>query len=302
LFIKKEFILKNISRNSKILSISHNDLDGTVAQIILGQVFNNTTYMNTSFYKIDSVLESIEYDNYDFIILTDIHPDRKENLYLSDKIILLDHHESAIDYNNPSKMHYVISGKCAAHLTKNFIEKYFNIKLEYLDDITRLTDIYDMWRKENKDFNYAKKLNDLMFYKYRPKKFRELFFDGKTYFTEEENNWLKERDKEFEKLYENLNVYELENLNGCVTESKEFINEICDKLMDEEKYKIVFVRNPWHGRVSIRSKYEKLDTGGLLKKLGFGGGHRESSGFFASDINDFQEKIIKLEKVFVDHI
>jgi len=286
--------LKNIPRDSTVRSISHCDLDGAVCQIILGHIFKNITYLSTSFYKIDDVIESVDYDKYDFVFVTDINPENRELLNLSEKIILIDHHESSIEANNPSKMHYVMPGKCAAYRTKVFVEKYFNVKLEHLDELVRLTNDYDEWELK---YPESKRLNDLMFYKYRPAKFRNLFFDGRTTFTEEEEEWLEMRDKEFARLYESLTVFDFEKINGCIVQSKEFINEICDKLMKEESYTIVFCRNPYHGRVSIRHNIEGLDMGTILKEKGWGGGHCQSAGLFADDIDDFEMKCKALEEL-----
>lgn len=291
--------MKNILRSSKILSVSHNDLDAVVSQIVLGHVFQNISYLNTSFYKIDSILESIEYEKYDFVFLTDINPTDTSLIDLSDNIILLDHHESAIELNNPSKMHFVISGKCAAHLTKKFVEKYYGIRLEHLDNLVRLTNDYDLWELK---YPESKLLNDLMFYLYKPKKFREIFFDGRTTFNEDELRWLETRAIEFERRYQSLTAFDCEKINGCVVQSEEFINEICDKLMKEEGYNIVFCRNPVHGRVSIRHKIKGLNMGEILKNLSFGGGHAESAGLFCENINQFQERIIILENIIVDFI
>jgi len=288
--------LKQIPRDSKVLSISHNDLDGAASQIVLGHIFEDITYLNTSFYKIDSVLESVDYDKYDFVFVTDINPERKENLDLSEKIILIDHHGSAIDAHNPSKMHFVMPGKCAALRTKTFVEKYYGVTLDHLDDLIRLTNDYDMW--ELKDPK-SKQLNDVMFYLYRPKKFRDQFFDGRTTFTEKETEWLEERERTFARLYDELTIFEFDKINGVAAESKEFINEICDKLMKEEGYNIVFIRNPWHGRVSIRHNLpeEELDMGTILKEKGWGGGHCQSCGMFCDDMDDYQMKIEALEEL-----
>jgi len=288
--------MKQIPRDSKVLSISHNDFDGVTSQIVLGHIFEDITYLNTSFYKIDSVLESVEYDRYDFVFVTDINPENKERLNLSEKIILIDHHGSAIDANDPSKMHFVMPGKCAAVRTKAFVEKYYGVTLDHLDDLVRLCNDYDMW--ELKDPK-SKQLNDVMFYLYRPKKFRDQFFDGRTTFTEKEQDWLEEREKEFARLYESLTVFDFEKINGCIVQSKEFINEICDKLMKEESYNIVFCRNPYHGRVSIRHNLppEELDVGTILKEKGWGGGHCQSAGMFCDDIDDFQKKCAALEEL-----
>lgn len=285
--------MKNIPRDSKILNIVHCDLDGSVSALILSHVFENIKILDTSFYKIDSILESVDFNKYDFVFLTDISPSIKENLYLSDNIILLDHHESAKEYNNPNKMHYVVSGKCAAYLTKKFVEKYYGLNLQHLDDIVRLTNDYDLWELK---YPESKRLNDVMFYLYRPKKFREKFFDGRTTFTEKENIWLEERDKEFEKLYDSLDLFEFDKINGCIVESKEFINEICDRLMKREGYDIVFCRNPYHGRVSIRHRIEGLNIGEILKIHNWGGGHFQSAGMFCDDILDFKNKVNILEE------
>jgi len=291
--------LKNIPRESKVLSVSHNDWDGCYSQIILGNVYSDIQYLNVSFYKIDSIMESIEYHKYDFVFLTDINPTNIKLLDLSDNIILLDHHESAIESNNPSKMHYVIPGQCAAKLTLRFVEKYYKIKLPYLYDHCEMVNDYDLWILKNPE---SKKLNDLMFYHYRPRKFRELFFDGRTTFNDEEKEWLEMREKEFERRYKALTVFDCDKINGCVVQSDEFINEICDKLMKEEGYEIIFCRNPVHGRVSIRHKIEGLNVGEILKNLGFGGGHRDSAGLFCESINQFQERLEILENVIVSFI
>jgi oligoribonuclease NrnB/cAMP/cGMP phosphodiesterase (DHH superfamily) len=285
--------MKYISQDHRILSIAHNDWDGAFSQIVLGNVFKNIKFIDTSFYKIDSILESLDYSEYDYVFLTDIHPDSQNNLYLSEKIILIDHHESAIEYNDPSKMHYVIPGKCGSLLTLNFVEKYFKIELTHLHEHCTLVNDYDMWILDDPR---SKKLNDLMFFKYRPKKFRELFFDGRVDFTEEENLWLEQRKKKFEDLYDSLEVFEFEKLPGCIVQTREFINEICQKLMEEENYNIIFVRNPSTNRVSVRHNLDNLHAGNILKAHGWGGGHAQSAGFFTNDFFDFQEKVKILEK------
>lgn len=286
--------MKIISKNAKIISISHNDLDGAVSQIVLAHVYDDITFINTSFYKIDDILESLEYDKYDYVFLTDIHPDDQTKLYLSDKIILLDHHGSAEHYTDPSKHHYVISGMCAAKLTLKFVEKMYGISLDHLHDLVEITNDYDMWILKD---SRSKPMNDIMFYKYRPKLFREEFFDGRTIFTAEEKRWLEMREKKFKKIYDNLEIFEFDKINGCIVQEKEFINEICHKLMDEEGYKLVVIRNPSNGRISVRHCIEGLDAGAILKEQGWGGGHAVSAGFWASDLKEFKEKVTKFENI-----
>jgi hypothetical protein len=209
---------------------------------------------------------------------------------------MLDHHESALEYNDPSKLHFIISGICGALLTKRFVEKMYNIKLDHLNEMVKLTNDYDMWILKDQK---SKELNDIMFYKYRPVKFRELFFDGRTEFTQEEKDWLKKREVQFENLYNGLDVFEFEKINGCIVQSKEFINEICHDLMEKEEYDIVVVRNPSNNRISFRTKKDNINLGLILKEFGNGGGHAKSAGAWIEPkdfyifIKEFENKILK---------
>lgn len=293
--------MKKIPVDAKILSISHNDLDGSVCQIILGHVYTNIKFVHCSFYKIDDILVSLDFDNYDYVFLTDIHPEKQENLYLSDKIILIDHHKSAQNYNNPNKGHFVYGDKnvCASVLTKMFVEKMYDIKLHELDALVYLTNDYDMWNLKN---GKSKLLNDVMFYLYKPVKFKELFFNGRTRFTQYEIEWLRKRKDLFKKIYNDLSVYEFDKINGCISQSNEFINEICHKLMEEEKYDMVVIRNPNNGRVSIRHNIPNLDAGKILKEQGWGGGHEKAAGMWSLDHNDFKTKMKKFENIVYNFI
>ena len=289
--------MKQIPLDSKILSVSHNDLDGAVSQIVLGNVYKNITYINQSFYKIDSCLESINYDQYDYVILTDIAPSTDKLLDISDKIVLLDHHGSASTYANGKKNRFVVEGICGAKLTKRFVEKMYDIKLTHLDDLVFLTNDYDLWIHED---SRSKQINDLMFYKYRPRKFREGFMDGRTTFTDEEKEYLEERRLKFEEIYQALNVFEFDKIKGCIVQEREFINEIAERLMDEEDYRFIVIRNPSHGRVSIRHNLDDVDVGEILKELQWGGGHAQSAGMFSDSTKEFKERINIIEQKVYD--
>lgn len=284
--------MKQISRNSTILSISHNDLDGCVCQIILSHVFSDIKCINTSFYKIDQVLQGLNYDAYDYVFVTDIHPDDERNLYLSDKIILLDHHKTAMNAHSPADKKFVAENMCAAKLVYRFMTKmYPEIDLTFLNNLVYLANDYDLYTLNNPK---SKLLNDVMFYKYHPVKFRREFMSGRTRFTEDEILWLRERRKEFWRRWEALQVYEMDGAPICVVEANFFLNEIAHKLMEEEGYEVVFVRNPITERASIRSKIEGLDVGRVLKERGWGGGHEKSAGMFTKNKNDFQTKTTAL--------
>lgn len=283
----------NIPIDSRILSISHLDQDGVVCQIILGQVFKNIKYLNVSFYKIDQVLNGVDFSQYDYVFVTDLHPEDKNVLNISDKIILIDHHQSAIEMHDPDNFHYVVTKCCASVSVMRFIERLYNVKLDHLDQLVHLTNDYDLYTLNN---GKSRLFYDLMFNYYKAHKFRSEFFNGRTRFSSKELAWLKMRRDEFNNIYNNLDVMEFDKVSGCIVEASDFMNEIADKLMKEEDYSFVIIRNSNTQRVSIRHSIEGFDAGSYLKEKEWGGGHPNAAGFFTENVDDFENKVKILEK------
>jgi len=285
-----------IPRDAKILSISHYDLDGCGCQIVLANAFDNVTFINSSFYNIDEKIETLNYDKYDYVIITDIHPENKNLLYLSDKIILIDHHPSDM-HDAKNNLHVIQKGVCATTLTKHYVEKMTGEKLSHLDEFVRLVNDYDMWHLTDPR---SKQLNDLMFHKYHAMKFRQQFMDGRVEFTDLEKEYLVDYDKQFEETYENLDVFDFDSINACIVSSFHFVNEISHRLLTEEKYNMVVVRNPKTERASVRISLEGLDIGAVLEELGYGGGHAEAAGMFCESLQDLQTRVGNLEQKLYD--
>lgn len=290
-------IKPNLKTTDKILSLSHNDPDGMGCQIALNHIFKNIHFNNVSFYKIDNVLKNVNYNDFDWVFLTDLHPTDESILDISPKIIMIDHHKSAQGMHNPSKFRYVIQGKCGAILTKNFLESIFNVKLSKLNSLFYLINDYDMYTLKNPK---SKLLYDLMYNYHKPISARENFYSGRTRFLPKEITWLKERREEFNKNFEELTVYNIESIDGCVITQTEHMNEIATRLMNM-KYKIVFVRNPTTERVSIRHKIDWFNCGEFLSERNWGGGHDKAAGFFAENDDDFLNKVSQIESYILNH-
>lgn len=288
-----------IPENSKILSISHNDLDGVGCQIVLGQVYKNITYVNSSFYKLEETLVYVNYDEYDYVFVTDMHPETVECLNMSDKIILIDHHES--EYHDPSKKRFVVSDKkkCATVLVKHFIERMYDIKLTQLDDLVKYINDYDLWELK---YRRSKMINDLMFYKYRADGFRKEFFNGRIDFTDEEKRFLIEQHNRFLKVYDELEVFPLEKINGCVVYEYDFVNEISEQLKQDYGFNLIISKRPDGGRVSLRNDNPDVNLNVVLEHFGYGGGHKDAGGMFVKTQNEFNEKITKIENYIYNNI
>jgi len=271
--------MRKISINDRVLSLHHIDTDGVVSSIILGQVFKNIYHISTSFGKIDNYLLNTNYDKFDHVFVTDLYPENRNLINISDKIILIDHHETQVEVHNPKLMRFVDVTRCASATVKPFIESYFKVNLSYLNDLVRLTNDYDMWQLKYDD---SKNLNELFWY-YKPDGFRNRFFNGDVRFTQVEIDYLNSRKIEYNNTYEKIDGIDFDSINGCLVFGvNSFVNEICHDLLEKDGYHIVFLKIGNTNRISVRHKIDGLHIGNVLLKLGLGGGHTNAAGMLCS--------------------
>lgn len=181
--------MKNPFENKLVINFHHADFDGAISgSCVVAALGENVVSKAYSIAKVGpAVIEII--DDADIVLLTDISVYR-ENLeklvpYMKkDKLIIYDHH-----LNEHSKETFSHFGKntssvldaeiCGSTLTWCKMSEYYpnNQLLKDLEQAVYLSDVYDMWRIENPDFEYAATLNDLLDYKigYNPDSFRERF-------------------------------------------------------------------------------------------------------------------------------
>lgn len=295
--------MRTIKKTDKVLSISHLDGDGVASQIVLGNVFPNITYVLSQFVKFDILLADCDFSSYDHVILTDIYPTNPKLIDISDKIILIDHHDTALPFHNPSKMRFVDQDQCAAALTKLIMEKYFKVSLSHLDKFIYLINDYDLWIHKDpfsKDFN-------LLYEMYRlhnrdMSKYRERFMKGNVLLTDEEVDYIKSQHAEYNRIYNNVELVEFNHINGAlVVNVEKFVNEICQDLMKNNGYNIVFIRNSKTGHINVRQNIPIINIGEILSKFDVGGGHRFAAGMRAMEADEFLKTVLELEKYLYTH-
>jgi oligoribonuclease NrnB/cAMP/cGMP phosphodiesterase (DHH superfamily) len=286
--------MRKITRDQRILNISHMDFDGVVSQILLGNIFPNIYYITTSFGKVDGHIKNVDYSKWDHVFLTDIYPDDRNLLNISDKIILIDHHDTTGNVSNMSKMHFVDKSKCAAATVKPWLETYFNVRMPYLNDLVRLTNDYDMWQLQ---YPESKMIAELFWY-YKPDGFRNRFFSGNVTLNSQELAYISLKAEEYKKVYQNLDGVDFETINGCLIFGvNDFVNDICHDLMNKDGYKIVFMMTKAN-RISIRHNIQGLHIGNMLMKHGVGGGHEHAAGMLCS--MDTKEMTFQVNKITND--
>lgn len=290
--------LLKINEISKVLNISHADFDGSSSSIVLSNFFKNIICKQATFSNIDDILKEIKYEDFDLVLVTDCFPKDPEVLNISDKIIVLDHHPKSVELCNMKNI-IALPDNCGAVLTRNWVEAVFDIDLSHLNELLKYTNDYDLWIH-----NYPKsKMIENLFWKYEFDKFIKRFINGNTRFTKDEITYLKNKRNDFRKTYDNLEVFELETINGCFCFVKEFINDIAEKLLRDDGYEIAIVQNVNNNHTSIRTKDENVHIGNILQELDLGGGHRNAGGLrkYSKDIQ-LKNDIEKLEKYLFDNV
>ena len=184
--------MKNPFKSKFIVNFHHADFDGAISGSCAKAVFgNDAIYKAFAIGKVTpEVLRVI--DDVDLLLLTDLSIDRdyldKMIPYMkNDKLIIYDHHinkhsEEIFSHFDGNSSSVLDPDVCGATLTWYKLSEYYpnNQKLKDLEQIVYLSDVYDMWRLDNPDFEYAAKINDLLDYRigYNPDQFRERFLEN----------------------------------------------------------------------------------------------------------------------------
>lgn len=281
-----------LNRNAKILNISHLDLDGTAASIVVANVFNNVQYRYFRYDEVDNFLKTTDLSHFDVVLLTDISPNDSLLLEEIPNSFLLDHHDSALCQHNPEHNRIVKSGKSAALLCKDFFESLYGIDLSYLNDFCRIVNDYDMWINSDK-MGWC--LNELHF-KYWSDVFRVRFMSGQISLSDDEKSFIKERRNKYTQIMDNLQIYELETIKGSFILASEFVNDLCSDLLKNDN-EIVICLNPRNKNCSIRINDSDIHIGNILKELDFGGGHKQAGGIREPDPIKFKTKLDILENL-----
>ena len=285
---------KKLTRRTQVLQLTHAYCaDGTGCAVVLENCPITLTTMPVKYDEIDNVLQETDFDAYDVVLITDISPKKKSSLDLSDKIILLDHHETALKYNNPEKLKFVTQNFCGTVLVTDFAEKVWDIDLSHLYEFMELTNDYDMWYKDD---DRSSEMNMLYYHMWHDK-YLKRFIDGDVKFTADEKKFIRNRKKEIKEHFEKLDVIEVGMNDGCFISTQMFVNEMCNGLMEEEGYKLVFSYNAKNGNCSIRNDYDEVNIGEILESLDLGGGHSGAGGMTERDTDILKKNITKVVEV-----
>jgi oligoribonuclease NrnB/cAMP/cGMP phosphodiesterase (DHH superfamily) len=273
-----------LNKNSKVCVITHYDMDGQGAAIVISNIFNDVNIISATFTNIDSIISKNIFDIYDVVFMTDVYPKNQDLLDIIPNLILLDHH-CTNKAHDPLKHRFVVSDVCGTMLTKNYCESVFKVDLSHLNNLVYLINDYDLWIHKNKK---SKMLNQL-YTKYKALKFRQRFINGDTRFSKTELSYIREQINVFNDQYDNLEVFDLDKINACffTLTNFSFINDLCEKLLKDEHYHVVFCQNINNGNISVRTNRSDINLGETFTEIGLGGGHQMAAGIRVID-NTFE--------------
>ena len=297
---------------------THTDLDGVSCEILGKIAFGeDIDVVRCNYGDIDTKVEEFinGAEEYDKLFITDISVKKELANALnnvSDKVILLDHHKTALWLNEyPYALVQVedesVGKMCGAYLFYEYLKK--NHKefddtpaLKLFIDYVRM---YDTWEwKEKYDNIIPKRLNDLM-YMDGPNEFidKMVYRLGNNLFIFDDTDLMK---LQIEQTYINsyiaqknetlmVNDYLFPGYTVGITFADKYISELGNKLCElHPELDFVVLINMSTLTVSYRTVKDNLDLSDIAKGFG-GGGHPKASGsrFDASIVNDMLNNIFK---------
>ena len=297
---------------------THTDLDGVSCEILGKIAFEeDIDVVRCNYGDIDAKVEEFinGAEEYDKLFITDISVNKEiadKLLSISDKVILLDHHKTALWLNEyPYALVQVedesIGKMCGAYLFYEYLKK--NHKefddtpaLKLFIDYVRM---YDTWEwKEKYDNIIPKRLNDLMYID-GPNEFidKMVYRLGNNLFIFDDTDLMK---LQIEQTYINSYIAQknetlminddlFPGYTVGITFADKYISELGNKLCElHPELDFVVLINMSTLAVSYRTVKDDLDLSDIAKGFG-GGGHPKASGsrFDTSIVNDMLNNIFK---------
>ena len=273
----------------RILNVTHYDMDGCGASIVLKNFYEQVIVVPVTYNTEWKLLDEIaQYDGkFDAIICTDFYPSQTINdLRKMSTTLVLDHHESVVDKNNDTDIiiNTLYSGTKLAY---KFISKFKDVS--YLEKLVDIIDDYDMFRLKLPASVYFNNL----FWEMGHKWFTRRFITGNTTMYPEEKRYFVDAKKEFDNMYETLEIVDLAH-NGVYFESDRFHYE-CIEALKKDGYKWFAIKNK--SNLSVRC--DDIDLTEIAKKIGKGGGHVHAIGIPMTKTDNPIELVKRIE-LFID--
>jgi len=265
-------------KENVVLNLTHADLDGAVAGIVVKNVFPNAITVKTNYSgsgDYNTACDAITGLSYEAIIFTDFCPD--DNMVqlihsVNKPYLVIDHHQTAKVRDDDELGLYLVNTKvCGALLTLYNFSKFAN--LDHLKTLCEVTNDHDLWLR--KMVPLSDNLNTLL-YEYGYSEFIDKFMNGLEGYNlpKESAEILANHDKEVDEHMFRCNQHKLP-YNGYYIETDRFNSDIVLRLLEHYDWLVlagVEECSPGLTKLSFRTRRKDVNIGKFLKELGRGGG------------------------------
>lgn len=299
-----------IQSTDKVLLISDYDLDGIVGGCIIKIYFPQVVWYHTRKKNlINELIDSGEIYDYDYMFMLDLSPDTITdletliNIFGIDKLFIIDHHKSFIELLNKHNMQdsFNVSINYSSALNIALLTDDDRI---YKSNIVKLTDIYDMWRKDNITFEEAKILNKkLMFLGIESFIIRTISLlkgDIKDLLlTDEERNRFLLLNKEVNQYIKHKIDIAYIKKDEAITFAERYKSEIGNGILDKYKdVRIAMVVDIANNTISVRAKQNSsaLDKLKDISCINYGG-HELAAGAYVDYKSMIYDLLFKSKEI-----
>ncbi len=281
--------------------LSHNDLDGVGCGILAKLAFGNDVHVR---YNSISSLERevskfLEKDDKDtFLIITDLSVNEENEKKLNEhyeavgKVQLIDHHKTALHFNNYHWGHVVVENEdgkltSATSLLYDYLVEAGHLeKKESIAEFVELVRQYDTWEWEKNDNQQAHQLNALFFLvsieEFEEKMLERLQSSDHFDFDEFEKRILAMEDNKIERYIRRkkreLVQLEVDKKFAGIVYAESYHSELGNELGKEYSHlDYIVILNMGSKKISFRTIHDDVDVSEGASEYG-GGGHAKASG------------------------
>jgi oligoribonuclease NrnB/cAMP/cGMP phosphodiesterase (DHH superfamily) len=264
---------------TRVLNITHDDLDGAVAGIVVRNVYTACITVRTNYsgqvYR-DAIDAIAKPETYDAIIFSDFSPD--DNMIdavhaVRKPYLVIDHHQTAIVRpDDPYGEYFVKEGRCGALLCYDYFKDMAD--LEKLYQLCVVTNDHDLWLR--KMIPISDDLNTLL-YEYGYEEFMTKFMNGLELdgsLPEDARAILANHEHEVDEYIAQCVQHELP-YNGHYIECDRFNSDINMRMTPQYDWLVMAGTegvDPGMTKLSFRTRRKDINIGRTLKEFGRGGG------------------------------
>jgi oligoribonuclease NrnB/cAMP/cGMP phosphodiesterase (DHH superfamily) len=276
--------------------ITHTDLDGIGCEVILRKYLESDSQEKLTVFREDydtinkrvhDVLSNIVPDR---LFITDISPRDPEIIeYLdlfaqSNKLVLLDHHETAADRFNGYSWARYWPDACGTTMTYEYLKKIWGKHDDdvSLDFFARIVRDYDLWIKK---YPESDMMNQLFFFlgadafveRCMKKTVFAFLSTSEKYLVKE---YAKYIDRQVHERLEKVKVIEMDEHKVAVVFGNQFQSQMGEAArqakIDADYFAMIDVSDR---KVSLRTIKDGIHVGNIAKQKHLGGGNEKAAGF-----------------------